>query len=187
MQLKQQRRKYISHYVVQDFPALWEGALSKNTSDNIWLEESERMSVKAKPCLHQNPSEFCWRSSHHVHTGRHIPAFSQELLAGSMHTELLCSLCSLPTQPSPLHQHINQSLLAEAFVLCLHRKVWAHGSHSWYQHGMIFIDKAIIDLLPPGGLSPAPALATLWICSWYLDTNTDRLTVKPFWDVPCSS
>lgn len=74
------------------------------------------------------------------------------------HTGLLCSLCSLPTQPSSLHQHIHQSLLAEAFVLCLHRKVWARGSHSCCQHGMIFIDKSIID--------PAPSRRTFTCCAF---------------------
>lgn len=110
--------------------------------------------MEAKPCLHQNPSGICWGAA----ITATLQANPSAVPGCPRHTGLLCSLCSLPTQPSSLHQHIHQSLLAEAFVLCLHRKVWARGSHSCCQHGMIFIDKSIID--------PAPSRRTFTCCGF---------------------
>lgn len=100
MWLKQQGKKYICHHVKQAFPALVRRRFTKDASDIIWPEESERMSMKAKPCLHRNQSGFCRRSSHRIHPGKETPASSQEPLASfPVQTGLHCFIL-LPACPA---------------------------------------------------------------------------------------
>lgn len=116
MWLKQQEKKYICHAVKQDFPAFARRSFTQNASDTIWPEESERMSMKAKLCLHRNHRGSCWRSSHHIHPGKQTPASSQEPLTSFlMQTGLHCFLL-LPTHP-PTPSFLLSETLIRGFLM----------------------------------------------------------------------